>query len=503
MSTSTRAMITTTTMTDQRTPAADDVRALLANALQRPAQEGARLMALHWLHQLAAARASWRALLDAEDEARTLGTAASSQSSATDLLHRARVALRRLRASLRENDGVLDGAVDRRMARSLRRLGRATNAVRDTDVQRAWLAAEQEQLPEDARVEARVLQSRIEEGGDCSVRDVEAAFARHFDPILDPLVARLSSYRLLQRVGVDSMPMPFARHLATRLTRAGARLRHDIDHVTDVKAQDAMHRVRIRLKRLRALLAPYSRSRPALGAWFDVATRGQDLLGTMRDADQLARRARKANLPALEKALGDIVLAHYAAFAGSWRDRLDDILGTLNAAASALRAEGAPRSASGLPMEIERKYLLRGCPTEASAMAPVQIEQGWIPGTALRERLRRSIAPDGTVSCWRTVKLGPAEARIEVEEIMTPELFDAMWPLTRSARVRKQRHVVADGAHRWEIDVFIDRDLVLAEIELGDVSESVAIPAWLADYVERDVTGEPAYFNAVLARADS
>jgi CYTH domain-containing protein len=301
---------------------------------------------------------------------------------------------------------------------------------------------------------------------------------------------------------MECTPMSFVRHLATRLGRGGTRLRRDLERATEVEAQDALHRVRIRLKRQRALLAPFARSRPALGAWFDLATRGQDLLGTMRDADQLARRARKAKLPALERALRDIVLSHFAAFSDSWCARLDEMLHVLDAAVAALRAEGTPRSSAGLPMEIERKFLLRACPPEARALPPVRIEQGWIPGTALRERLRRRTEPEGTVSCWRTMKLGPAEARIEVEEATTPELFEAMWPLTRSARVRKVRHVVADGAHTWEIDVFLDRELVLAEVELGDVDEAVALPAWLAPYVEREVTGEPAYFNAVLARAE-
>ena len=159
-------------------------------------------------------------------------------------------------------------------------------------------------------------------------------------------------------------------------------------------------------------------------------------------------------------------------------------------------------SANGLPMEIERKYLLRSCPPAARTVPPVRIEQGWIPGQALKERLRRRTAPDGSVTCWRTVKLGPAAARVEVEEICPPELFAVMWELTRAARVRKDRYVIPHGAHTWEIDVFLDRDLVLAEVELGDVNESVTLPPWLAPYLERDVTGEPAYFNAVLARPE-
>ena len=135
-------------------------------------------------------------------------------------------------------------------------------------------------------------------------------------------------------------------------------------------------------------------------------------------------------------------------------------------------------------------------------MPPTLIEQGWLPGTALRERLRRSTHPDGTVVCWRNVKLGPAEARVEIDEGTSRELFDAMWPLTAEARVRKQRHVVRDAAYAWEIDVFLDRDLVLAEVELSGLDDRPALPDWLAPYVERDVTGEPAYFNAVLARAE-
>lgn len=488
-------------MTELRTPAADQVRDLLADALRRPAQEGARIMALHWLHQLQAARDNWRVLSSASgDDASP--ERASASASAADTLHKARVALRRLRATNRENDRVLDGVVDRRIARALRELGQATNAVRDNDVQRAWLEAEEERLPAGAREEARKLRGRLESGTPQSFDSVERAFADHFDTIEERLFARLGTYHLLRRVGVESAPMPFARHLGTRIGRAANRLRRDIERVTSVDAQDAMHEVRIRLKRQRALLAPFAKTRPAIGAWFDLATRGQDLLGALRDADLLAKRARKAGYRALERALRDIVLAHYAVFRQDWCERIDEVLRTLEAASVALRAEGSPMSASGLPMEIERKYLLRSCPPAARAVPPVRIEQGWIPGQALKERLRRRMAPDGTITCWRTVKLGPAEARVEVEETCPPELFASLWELTKQARVRKDRYVVPHGAHTWEIDVFLDRELVLAEVELGDVNEAVTLPPWLAPYLERDVTGEPAYFNAVLARPE-
>lgn len=155
-----------------------------------------------------------------------------------------------------------------------------------------------------------------------------------------------------------------------------------------------------------------------------------------------------------------------------------------------------------LPVEIERKFLLRGCPPTAKAVVPVQVEQGWIPGTSIHERLRRTVDPDGTVAYWRTIKLGRGVARIEVEEAMDPPLFQAMWPLTQPARLRKERHVVPDGTFRWEIDVFADRDLVLAEIEVECADTSVVIPEWLTPYVVREVTGDPAFLNLTLARPD-
>ncbi len=472
---------------------ASDVRGLLPEALRRPAQEGARVVALHWLLQLDEARALWHPV-DLDTRSETLTEA--------DTLHRARVSLRRLRAVLREHESALDGAGDRRTLRSLRALGQATNDARDTDVQLSWLDAEMEQLPPIAREEALRLRAMLSQRAAGSSATVSRAFEKHFDPIVDRLRARLSTYLLLHRVGMPATPTAFARHLATRVERASARLRRDLEHVTSVDSREAMHRVRIRLKRQRAMLAPFAKTRPALGAWYDLATRGQDLLGAVRDADLLAERALKANLPALHSALGGLALAHYQAFTLDWCARIDRVMKSLEMAVVELRRDGAPTTAAGVPLEIERKYLLTSVPPVAAAIPPTYIEQGWLPGTALRERLRRTTSPDGTISCWRNVKLGPAQARVEIDEATSRDLFDAMWPLTSDARVRKQRHVVRDDAYAWEIDVFLDRDLVLAEVELSGLDDRPVLPAWLATFVERDVTGEPAYFNSVLARAD-
>lgn len=480
------------------------LQTLLGDALSLPAPEGARVLALWWLHQLETARNQWR---------RTLDQAASSSSNdaapddhtgnQAEVLHKARVALRRLRATLRENARVLDGVASKRMLRDLRRLGRATNAARDADVQREWLEANSELLDAAAREQARQLIVWLRHAPRPSTRKVDKTFSRLLDAHADELRRRLMTYRSQRTVGRDTAGLRFAGHLAMRLQQSGHRLRRELSGTTDVESQVALHALRIRLKRQRALLAPFAKSRPALGAWFDVATRAQDQLGAMRDAVVLADLARSQGHAELASALQSQALAHHAAFSSAWHARGEDPLGLLERAAEALQTEGSPVSDQGVPQEIERKYLLRALPPEARQVAPTRIDQGWIPGTVLRERLRRSTRPDGSVRCTRTIKFGPARARVEIEEPTSDALFEAMWPLTRDARIRKLRHAVPHGEHVWEIDVFLDRDLVLAEVELRSSNDEAVVPAWLAPFVEREVTDDPAYLNAVMARPDA
>jgi phenylacetate-CoA ligase len=63
----------------------------------------------------------------------------------------------------------------------------------------------------------------------------------------------------------------------------------------------------------------------------------------------------------------------------------------------------------------------------------------------------------------------------------------------------KTRYVVPHEGHDWEVDEFggANAGLVLAEIELDDEAELFAQPSWVGD----EVTHDPRYYNANLARA--
>ncbi|MEK7401103.1 MAG: adenylate cyclase [Gemmatimonadota bacterium] len=153
-----------------------------------------------------------------------------------------------------------------------------------------------------------------------------------------------------------------------------------------------------------------------------------------------------------------------------------------------------------LPVEIERKYLLRALPQMPAALDVLEIDQGYLPGVKLLERLRRQTSRDGTTRWFRTVKLGMGVERIELEDETDARTFEHLWLLTEGRRLRKRRHVVPNGADHWEIDEFTDRPLVLAELEIPRADAPVAFPDWLRPVLVREVTDEREYTNRSLAR---
>ncbi len=150
--------------------------------------------------------------------------------------------------------------------------------------------------------------------------------------------------------------------------------------------------------------------------------------------------------------------------------------------------------------EIERKYLLRALPHLPRVSDVLEIDQGYLPGEKLMERLRRQRHRDGAVRYFRTIKLGSGVSRMELEEETDPATFEHLWLLTEGRRLTKRRYLVPEEGDTWEIDEFTDRELTLAELEFEDPGHRVVIPKWLAPVLVRDVTDEREYTNRSLAR---
>ena len=465
-----------------------------------PEAEAVRLLALHWLYQLVEQRDRWHAASDV------------APADGVQVLHKARVALRRLRAVFKAYAPLLEDVSRPRYRRALAKLSRATNAQRDRDVQRAWLEAECESFAPQARTEAAVMLRRLSRRS--THEDIEAAFTRFLDPNVSALRTRLSTYTVSVRVGEEPNPgPPYAHTLSSILSTGCKHVMRELDlphnttsrtHPNDMPTPEALHRLRLQFKLHRALLAPVAELHPSLAALYALETRAQDQLGVMRDTHLLAMRAAREKLPNLAAVATASAAAHARAFLDEWTGQQSTIRETFHSATRALDNMSSPTAArsESLPMEIERKFLLHELPPDALAMPPLLIEQGWIPGTKLRERLRRTTYPDGRVRYTRTVKVGPLAERIELEEDTGAAVFETLWPLTVSARIRKHRHVVRDGSFAWEVDVFLDRELVLAEVEMPSRDTHVDIPEWLSPYVVREVTGDPTYANSQMARPD-
>jgi CHAD domain-containing protein/CYTH domain-containing protein len=466
---------------------------LPADLLELPAPAGARRVAL-------------AALADAADAFTRL-----DHPDDPEALHDFRVGLRRLRSALRSYAPELDGALPKKLQRKLRRLARATGASRDAEVHAAWLDEARGTLADGEQAGAAYFAVRLADAR----RSADAVLADEvllpFPALRHRLARRLRHYTATIDVEDPAAGPLFASTSAVLIERLAAEVGARLEAVRGIEDQEAAHEARIAGKRLRYALEPLADAVPEAAALVKRLKRLQDALGDMHDAhvfaeqvDRLAERSAGPTDgtpdpgPGLA-ALGARLDARRSEAFDDARRWLGDDGAALLADARALAAGLAARASAGL--EVERKYLLRAFPDSALDATPAEIDQGYLPGDRLVERVRRVRTPEGE-RYFRTVKLGAGVRRIEVEEATTRELFDALWPLTAGRRVRKRRHVVADGDLTWEIDDFADRDLVLAEVEFpaAGAQTRVAIPNWLAPYVVRDVTDEPEYVNARLAR---
>ncbi len=144
--------------------------------------------------------------------------------------------------------------------------------------------------------------------------------------------------------------------------------------------------------------------------------------------------------------------------------------------------------------EIERKFLVKDDSWRAAVESSATLRQGYLAidnGTTVRVRT-------GGAEVRLTIK-GPAEGLIRAEfEYQVPVTeAEALIGLCRGRVVEKTRHKVRSGGHVWEVDEFTGTNagLVLAEVELQQADEEVAVPPWIG----REVSGDRRFDNASLS----
>ena len=146
--------------------------------------------------------------------------------------------------------------------------------------------------------------------------------------------------------------------------------------------------------------------------------------------------------------------------------------------------------------EIERKFIVADNSFRTMATCSYDIRQCYLsdnPDATVRLRVRGS-------DSFITVK-GRNNGAVRDEWEYPVPMADALEMADRLCggwAIEKTRYIVDYGGHKWEVDEFRGRHkgLVLAEVELPDVSTPVEIPPFIGE----EVTSDPRYYNSVLAR---
>ena len=414
-------------------------------------------------------------------------------------LHSFRVSLRRLRAL-----GSKHRLFTKKELAGLRSIHRATNKGRDGAVQREWLSAlAKENSVEESlalgwlpKKKSRRLQGNLEQA------------LRGFKKWNTRAKARLGH---VETPAMDEASFAKETGLALRGMLRGAR--KAMARLADGPSDEELHTARLRIKALRYLMEPLVKGPHELAPLVDECIALQNWLGDAHDLRLLAERLASLELEDAEEDESLALLTRAAEVQANLQLAKALELGLRHGKSSspegdapfAAFLDGFERAAERLSghgqanVEIERKYLLNALPQGMGEHTCLELDQGYLPGRDIRERVRRISGPEG-VTFRRTIKAGRGVSRIEFEEPMDAPVFEQLWPLTEGARVQKRRYVVPDGDLVWEIDEFTDRDLVLAEVELPSADMVPEIPDWLAPYVVRDVSEESGFVNQKLAR---
>ena len=145
--------------------------------------------------------------------------------------------------------------------------------------------------------------------------------------------------------------------------------------------------------------------------------------------------------------------------------------------------------------EIERKYLVLNDSWRARVRREVRYLQGYLANTrdcSVRVRV-------GGDSAFLNVKGATVGAsRLEFEyPVPVADAEVMLRELCAGGVVEKTRYYVPHGGREWEVDVFAgdNAGLIVAEIELDDEADVVALPDWAGE----EVTGDVRYYNSNLA----
>lgn len=158
------------------------------------------------------------------------------------------------------------------------------------------------------------------------------------------------------------------------------------------------------------------------------------------------------------------------------------------------RVPVANKKCHTMPTEIERKFLVRNDEWRSLAIGN-RYCQGYLITGEKTVRVR-VVGEQG----YLTIK-GPSQgiARSEYEyAIPVGDALEILHNLCEPPLIEKTRYKIDWAGLTWEVDEFEgeNQGLIMAEVELSDASQAIAIPSWIGE----EVSGDPRYYNSNLVK---
>ena len=210
-----------------------------------------------------------------------------------DSLHEFRVSLRRLRSWLHFFRPALDDTLRKRTRRRLGHIMRATSAVRDLDVQIAWLKAECTALGAERLEAARWIVRGLEQDRRAEWRRFKKVFKGDFRRTAELLESELVEYVVTRDVRRHDTDPTMRRTTERALHHETRALSAALGRIRSADDTGRLHKARIIAKRARYVLEALSgQAAEADGAAEDLH-RFQDTVGELCDAQLLAHRVTR------------------------------------------------------------------------------------------------------------------------------------------------------------------------------------------------------------------
>ena len=146
-----------------------------------------------------------------------------------------------------------------------------------------------------------------------------------------------------------------------------------------------------------------------------------------------------------------------------------------------------------MPKEIERKFLVTGDGWRGQG-AGKRYRQGYLSTVKERTVRVRTVGDKGVITV-KGISTGATRSEYEYE-IPRADADEMLDRLCERPLIEKTRYRIPGDGVVWEVDEFDgeNRGLIVAEVELRREDQAFTRPDWIG----REVTDDPRYFNANL-----